>query len=83
LNNNNKTKIKTLPLITFEAGKLTDEIKLELIQKLTNLSAEITGIPKESFFISIREMPDENVAIGGITVKEIKKKFVKTNDRRN
>ena len=67
-----------MPLITFEAGKLTDEIKLELIQQLTNISAEITGIPKESFFISIREMPDENVAIGGVTVKEIKKKLGRT-----
>jgi 4-oxalocrotonate tautomerase len=67
-----------MPLITFEAGKLSDEIKLELIQQLTNISSEITGIPKESFFISIREMPDENVAIGGITVKEIKKKLGRT-----
>lgn len=64
-----------MPLITFEAGKLSEEVKYELIQKLTTISAEITGIPKESFFISIREMPDENVAIGGITVKEIKKKL--------
>lgn len=63
-----------MPLITFEAGKLTEDVKFELIQKLTNISSEITGIPRESFFISIREMPDENVAIGGITVKEIKKK---------
>ena len=64
-----------MPLITFESGKLTDDVKFELIQKLTNISSEITGIPKESFFISIREMPDENVAIGGITVKEIKRKL--------
>lgn len=66
-----------MPLITFESGKLSDEMKIELIQKLTSISAEITGIPKESFFISIREMPDENVAIGGVTVKEIKKKLDK------
>lgn len=66
-----------MPLITFESGKLTDNIKQELIQKLTEISAEITGIPKESFFISIREQPDENIAIGGISVKEIRKKFVK------
>lgn len=66
-----------MPLITFEAGKLTDKMKIELIQKLTSLSAEITGIPKESFFVSIREMPDENVAIGGVTVKEIKMKLGK------
>lgn len=64
-----------MPLITFEAGKLPEEIKLELINRLTNISAEITGIPKESFFISIHEMPDENVAIGGVTVKEIKKRL--------
>lgn len=64
-----------MPLITFEAGKLTEDIKKELIQKLTNISAEITGIPKSSFFVSIREMPDENVAIGGKTVKEIKKEL--------
>ncbi len=66
-----------MPLITFESGKLTDEMKLELIQTLTNISAEITGIPKESFFVSIRELPDENLAIGGVTVKEIKKKLGK------
>ncbi len=64
-----------MPLITFESGKLSESVKSELIQKLTDLSAEITGIPKASFFISIREMPDENVAVGGKTVKEIKKEF--------
>lgn len=64
-----------MPLITFEAVKLTDEVKQELIQKLTNISSEITGIPKESFFISIRELPDENIAIGGVSVKDIKKKL--------
>ena len=66
-----------MPLITFEAGKMSDEVKAELIQKLTNISAEITGIPKESFFISIREIPDENLAIGGVTVKEIKTRLGK------
>ncbi|MBI3600530.1 MAG: tautomerase family protein [Nitrospinae bacterium] len=64
-----------MPLIAFEAGKLSEEVKYELIQKLTDISSEITGIPKSAFFISIREMPDENVAIGGKTVKEIKKEL--------
>ncbi len=66
-----------MPLITFESGKLTDETKLELIQKLTDVSAEVTGISKDLFFVSIREMPDENIAIGGMTVKEIKNKLGK------
>ncbi len=64
-----------MPLITFESGELTKEMKQQLIQKLTDISAQITKIPKESFFVSIREMPDENVAIGGVSVKELKKKF--------
>lgn len=66
-----------MPLITFESGKLPDEVKRQLIERLTDISAEITGIPKETFFVSIREMPDENVAIGGITVKEIKQRHGK------
>lgn len=64
-----------MPIISFESGKLPAEVKQELIQKLTSISAEITGIPKESFFVSIKEMDDENVAIGGVTVKEIKQKL--------
>ena len=64
-----------MPIITFESGKLSDEVKSELIQNLTNISAEITGIPKGSFFVTIREVLDENVAIGGETVKEIKKRL--------
>ena len=63
-----------MPLITFESKQLTKELKHELIQKLTTLSAEITGIPKELFFVSIRELPDDNIAIGGITVTEMSKK---------
>jgi len=61
-----------MPIITFEAGKLTKEVKKNLIQELTNISAEITGIPKELFFISIREIPDDDIAIGGVTVTEMK-----------
>ena len=64
-----------MPLITFEAGILSEEIKEELITRLTDISAEITGIPKQSFFISIREMPDTNVAIGGKNVKILKEEF--------
>lgn len=61
-----------MPLITFESAKLENDVKSLLVKKLTEMSAEITGIPKEAFFVSIREMPEENLAIGGMTVKEIK-----------
>ena len=66
-----------MPVITFESGALTKETKEQLIQKLTAISVEITGIPKELFFISIRELPDEDIAVGGVTVKSLKEKLRK------
>lgn len=63
-----------MPVITFESALLTQETKRRLIQELTNISVEITGISKELFFVSIKEIPDENIAVGGITVKAMKEK---------
>ena len=40
-----------MPLITFESGKLPEEVKEKLNQKLTKLAAEITGIPESSFWV--------------------------------
>ena len=64
-----------MPVITFESGSLPKEIKKKLIRDLTNVSVNITGIPKELFFVSIREIPDEDIAVGGTTVKEMKEKL--------
>lgn len=61
-----------MPIITFEAGKLTKEQKKELISKFTSIACEVTKIPKQAFLVSIREMPEENIGVGGITVEEIK-----------
>lgn len=66
-----------MPLITFEGGKLTDEMKKKLITQFTEVASEITGIRKDIFYISIREMPFENVAIGGRPVKEMKNEIFK------
>ncbi|MGP2655936.1 4-oxalocrotonate tautomerase DmpI [Malaciobacter sp. WC5094] len=64
-----------MPMINFESGQLSDEVKKELIEKLTNVSSEITNIPKELFFVSINEQPDDNIAVGGKTVKELKEEL--------
>ncbi len=61
-----------MPVITFESGQLSKNVKQELIKQLTLVSAEITGIPKELFFVSIHEIPDEDIAVGGETVKDMK-----------
>lgn len=44
---------------------------------MTNISVEITGIPKELFSVIIREIPDEDFAVGGVTVKELKERLKK------
>lgn len=64
-----------MPMITFECGELKKEVKAELIQQLTDVSAKITGIPKELFYVSVHELPDEHIAVGGVTVKELKQRL--------
>jgi 4-oxalocrotonate tautomerase len=64
-----------MPLITFEAAGLTADVKVKLIRELTRTAAEITGIPKESFFMAVRDIPADDIAIGGVTVSELSKKY--------
>lgn len=64
-----------MPIIEFTAGKLTKEVKEKLITQLTDISVEITGIPKHLFFITINEKPDEDIAVGGISVQKLKEEL--------
>jgi len=66
-----------MPVITFESGKLSAAVKQELLVRLTEVSVEVTGIPKELFLVSIHEQPDENIAVGGKTVTQLKKELGK------
>jgi 4-oxalocrotonate tautomerase len=61
-----------MPVIEFTSGKLSREVKDKLITQLTDISVEITGIPKHLFFISINEIPDEDIAMGGVSVQKLK-----------
>ena len=61
-----------MPYISFEAGQLTPEMKKELISRLTAVAAEVMGIPKDYFFVSIHELPNENIAIAGKDVNVLR-----------
>lgn len=61
-----------MPIISFEAAQLSDKVKAELIERLTDTAVAITGIPKELYFVTIREYPDTSIAVGGKTVAQIK-----------
>ena len=64
-----------MPLITIESGKLTKEQKSELISRITRAASEIMNVPDEFFFVSIKELSDENIGIGGKTIDKIKKEY--------
>ncbi len=61
-----------MPYIAFESGALPPEIKLKLIVRLTEVASEVTGIPPAYFFVALRELPDENLAIAGTNVRALK-----------
>ncbi len=42
-----------MPVITFEAGAMSDDVKAELLTRLTDVAVEVTGIPKHLYFVSI------------------------------
>ena len=63
-----------MPFISFESGTLAPGVKAKLLEELTNVAAEVTGIPKSMFMVSVRELPDDAVCVGGVTVAELKRR---------
>lgn len=54
-----------MPVITMELGKVSIEQKRELVTKVTELTAGVTGVPKEAFIILIKENDAESTGFGG------------------
>ena len=54
-----------MPVITMELGKVSVEQKRELVTKVTELTAGITGSPKEAFIVLIKENDAESTGFGG------------------
>ncbi len=65
-----------MPTIVFESGQLAEGVRSHLITKLTDAAAEATGIPKQLFHVSVRELPDHSIAIGGKTAADLKKEMM-------
>lgn len=54
-----------MPVITMELGKVSIEQKRELVTKVTELTAGVTGVPKEAFIVLIKENDAESTGFGG------------------
>jgi 4-oxalocrotonate tautomerase len=66
-----------MPYITVEGGNLTTEQKEKLISELTKVSSEIMKIPEDFFMITIKELPEKNIGIGGKCIDVVKAEYIK------
>ncbi len=60
-----------MPIINVTVGELSKEKKKELIEKLIDVSVEVTGAPESSHMVVINEMPLDAISLGKKTVEEI------------
>lgn len=68
-----------MPYITVEGGRLTKEQKKELIERVTAVASEVMHVPSQFFCMTIKELDDENIGIGGKTIDETKKEYFNNN----
>ncbi|SFU31754.1 4-oxalocrotonate tautomerase [Clostridium sp. DSM 8431] len=54
-----------MPVITFEAGKLTKEQKQIAAKEFTEIAHKVTNAPKEAITVLIKENEPDNVAVSG------------------
>ncbi|MBQ9407327.1 MAG: 2-hydroxymuconate tautomerase family protein [Desulfovibrio sp.] len=65
-----------MPVVTFEAAGLNKEQKRQLVAEFTETAARITGLPKETIFVFLKENSADNVGVGGVLVSELPGKMV-------
>lgn len=61
-----------MPLIQITMGKVSQETKRALIEKLTADAIEITQIPAGEFTTTILELEYDNIGRGGKTITDIR-----------
>ena len=61
-----------MPVISVTMGAINREQKKALIAGLTAKAIEITNFPQHAFIVTINELSDENIGLGGQTVEDIK-----------
>ncbi len=71
-----------MPHITIESGKLTNEQKRTLVERLTATSSEVMRIPPEFFSITIHEVDDASYGIGGRCIDVVKREYAERRSQR-
>ena len=63
-----------MPNITIQLYKVSPEKKKELIERVSQAAAEVTGIPVDKFLMYIDEYETDNIGVGGKTLTEFMSK---------
>lgn len=61
-----------MPVINITMGSATEEQKKQLVERLTAEAVNITKIGIDHFTVLINELPQENIGVGGKTIKELR-----------
>jgi 4-oxalocrotonate tautomerase len=59
-----------MPVITIDLWKVSHEVRVELIEKLTKTASEITKLPPSAFFVYVREYPRDAIGVGGTPLSQ-------------
>ncbi|MDI6724459.1 MAG: 2-hydroxymuconate tautomerase family protein [Methanobacterium sp.] len=60
-----------MPVINIESPKMSKKQRESLVKQITEISAEILEMPKESIMILIKEIDHEHVGVGGALLSNI------------
>ena len=60
-----------MPVLIYEGPELNQNQRKELIKGLTETACKVTPeIPKEAYYVFLREYPVEKVGVGGLVLSE-------------
>ncbi len=66
---------KQMPNVTIEGPKIQDiEVKRVLVKEVTNALEKAYKLPRDTYVVTIKENPPENVGVGGKLILDRKKK---------
>ena len=59
-----------MPVITLEATSLNSDQKQRLVSEFTEAAARIMNLPKEEFYVFLKENAPDTVGVGGVLLSE-------------
>ena len=63
--------VKKMPVLIYEGSELNQSQRKELIKGLTEAACNvIPDIPKEAYYVLLREYPGEKIGVGGLNLPE-------------